>query len=622
MGIPILQSRSDAASYFQVVPGTTISVGSAYLTFHVDCANQTHQGSDREADDVGPTVTSIKAQEYENETTRYKVTKPRSSPRGDEARSSTSRVQPFYDTPAINKDIEGSAHRDTNDGSADRELLTTVQPALRTQTAAPSDLKTSNLVNHENGDGDLGETIMPATREAHSFNSTTSSTEYSEVAATTLRTVLALDEVESLQGKDDTQNSNRRRADELLSLARSSLSPPSSPPIVPLLETVEIVNIDRQGLDDLNGGYTDDRKPSEDQENIHNSETDSEPPTKRTKRLKRPSRRVLEQCDENIAALQAARPRLSPAVPGTTIEDKHTSTNQARRRDSTVSSASTGSVIYLAPQAPPVRASKPARTYSRRSLPQPMLTSSGRPSSQLNSTSTTTTSDHRLSIFFTSSTEVDESIIMMRKLTKAGMRKVDSVADCDYICVGKDAELKKTSHLILAVSSGKAAITDDWARESAKGKKLLDPLKFLAGDPMREVQWGVTLTEAVERGKEGRKPLTGTTILFTTFMRNDLGSKNFEELKRIAMHGGARCVQARAPRPGDDKEATIILSSLKDPALDKWLRAGWRCYSKDLITMTVLRGEVDLYSAEFALGTVEEGGEVAEERDWKHKRGD
>ncbi|KAL9116816.1 MAG: hypothetical protein Q9187_006656, partial [Circinaria calcarea] len=138
-----------------------------------------------------------------------------------------------------------------------------------------------------------------------------------------------------------------------------------------------------------------------------------------------------------------------------------------------------------------------------------------------------------LKILYASSTNVDNLRSVMKVLAKHGVRQVQKVADCDYLCVGHGKELKKTGRFILAVAMGKYVISDEWAKKSAEQGRLLDPRDYLAKDPAREKEWGTGLTEACERGQKNAKPLLGRKILFTPFVSKDLG-KGFGELKDIA----------------------------------------------------------------------------------------
>ncbi|MCJ1431024.1 hypothetical protein MMC27_000374 [Xylographa pallens] len=203
-----------------------------------------------------------------------------------------------------------------------------------------------------------------------------------------------------------------------------------------------------------------------------------------------------------------------------------------------------------------------------------------------------------IKVLLESSTAVDTMPSVMKMLRSLGVRKVDLANDCDYLCIGTGS-IRTTTNLVVAVALGKLVINDKWAFSSAKAKELLDPHDFVAKDRSLESKLGISLTEAIERGGIGNKPFDGYKVFFTSVMRKDLG-KALGDLKGIASHGGAS-IEARLPG-SKDQLLSIIISSIDDPQLAKLTADGWRCFTKDIITMTVLRSALDLNSTEFVIG--------------------
>lgn len=205
-------------------------------------------------------------------------------------------------------------------------------------------------------------------------------------------------------------------------------------------------------------------------------------------------------------------------------------------------------------------------------------------------------------VFFSSSISIDRTSKRLTFLERNGVTKVNSVEECDILCVGK-GELKKTGSLVLAVISGKEIITDDWISTSISKGELLDPRFFLARDPTKEAEWKIDLNESIERGRRGIKPFLNFSFFFTSAAKKDLG-KGFTDLKVIAMHAGAKSVQASIPRHLSqlgDKSKTIIIAAQDDGELSALEEAGWRSFNKDIITLGVLRGAVDVESNEFLI---------------------
>ncbi len=206
-------------------------------------------------------------------------------------------------------------------------------------------------------------------------------------------------------------------------------------------------------------------------------------------------------------------------------------------------------------------------------------------------------------VMFTSSTSSDKSPPFMKFLKKQGVKIVKSVAECTMLCVGKGAELKKTSNLILAVSSGKDIITDDWISRSATKGELLDSHDFIAKDPKRETEWGTTLSDAIRRGRQGVRPLLGYTIHFTPSAKQELG-KGFSDMKEIAVHAGADCIKVTVPRKSSEESPmTMVIAASDDGELSTLEERSWKAYSREIITLSVLRGTLDLNSDEFLVST-------------------
>ena len=205
-------------------------------------------------------------------------------------------------------------------------------------------------------------------------------------------------------------------------------------------------------------------------------------------------------------------------------------------------------------------------------------------------------------VLFSSSTTIDGNKSYLNFLKKQGVEKVDHVNDCTILCVGKDTELKRTSKLVLAIALGKDVISDAWIISSYHQKRLLDPFDYFAKDGIREMEWGTSLKEAVERGRKGLKPFANWHFNFTTTIKKDLGS-GFAEIKSIAENAGAVEVLGAPPKLGPEKlPKTIVIASQNDdkhlPALQY---AGWRVFTKDIITLSVIRGALDIQSDEFLI---------------------
>lgn len=208
-------------------------------------------------------------------------------------------------------------------------------------------------------------------------------------------------------------------------------------------------------------------------------------------------------------------------------------------------------------------------------------------------------SDDSMRILFSSSTAVSNSRPFMKFLSQNGIEKVQSVSQCTVLCVGK-GELKKTSKLIMAVMLGKEVITDDWVTESARCNELQHIEEYLAQGPEREREWGFRIREAVERGRQGLKILQDWTVIFTASAKKEVGKSGFSDLKEITTYAGAKSVLTTLPKkPPEVLPFTLVIGTVADvgsPALGEW-----KCYTRDIISLSVLRGRLEIDSEEFLI---------------------
>jgi hypothetical protein len=198
-------------------------------------------------------------------------------------------------------------------------------------------------------------------------------------------------------------------------------------------------------------------------------------------------------------------------------------------------------------------------------------------------------------IVFSSSTTIDSKPNLMRFLKKEGGEKVEDIKGATMLCVGRD-ELKKTAKLILAITSGKDIVTDSWITDSSKAGHLLDTTSYLPLDEKHEKEWGFNLRNAIRRGKVGHKPLDGFKVYFTPSLKSAGGN----DLKEIAVIAGAEWCGSQSKKPSDD--FLVILTGVEDKDREILINKGFRTFSKELLTVGILRKELGLDSGDFSIG--------------------
>ena len=311
-------------------------------------------------------------------------------------------------------------------------------------------------------------------------------------------------------------------------------------------------------------------------------------------------------------------------TPSTNTESHSRLAKKLRERSSTpstepkhpspfIDSDSRPQLANLPPSEPSIKSTnpKPRTPLSRGNTISASPSSSFEPSSSLKSTRSSARVEHNNSsstpagtrVLFASSSSAGDSKPFLKFLSNKGVNKVESVHDCTVLCVGK--ELKKTSKLILAVLLGKDIITDSWVIDSVKGgNDLLSILGYVPRDPKKEAEWGTSLDKAIYRGKQGLnlKVLQEQTIIFTPSLKKELGRSGFDELKEIVKCAGARNVSSALPKKNpEETPSTIVIATDDSTEMGGLQKLGWRVYLKDIISLSILRGNLDLESDEFLI---------------------
>lgn len=136
--------------------------------------------------------------------------------------------------------------------------------------------------------------------------------------------------------------------------------------------------------------------------------------------------------------------------------------------------------------------------------------------------------------------------------------------------------------------------------DSVKAQTLLGIEKYRATDTGKEKQWGISLQAAIMRGKQRSKPLDGWSIIFTPAAKKEAGTSGFKELKELATMAGANQISAALPKKSADEtpKTLIITGSSGDPSRER-LEPSWRCFSHEIVGLSILRGKVEISSDEF-----------------------
>lgn len=196
----------------------------------------------------------------------------------------------------------------------------------------------------------------------------------------------------------------------------------------------------------------------------------------------------------------------------------------------------------------------------------------------------------------------------MNFLKKHNVKLVDALSksSMDMVCVG-NGELRRTYKLTLGVLLGKTIVTDKWVIDSHQAGHLLNPIPYLPHDPEHEKQWNFNLHEAIERGKREIRVFQGWTIHFTPSFIHQEPKEVLTELTVLVRTAGGKVVTSRSfPKqssPDTEGGSALIIAvpGTKDDDTESLTKAGWTLYSRDIVSLSILRGKVEVNSEEFKI---------------------
>ncbi|KAF2865159.1 hypothetical protein BDV95DRAFT_263294 [Massariosphaeria phaeospora] len=196
-----------------------------------------------------------------------------------------------------------------------------------------------------------------------------------------------------------------------------------------------------------------------------------------------------------------------------------------------------------------------------------------------------------------SNSAIQASSYAMKFLKKHGGASVDSVKvdDCNVLCV-KDGTLAKTMKLLQGIALGIPIVTDKWLMDSAKEGNFLSLEPYMPKAATQEKEWNFSMARIW--GNKQTELLHGRTIYFTPALKSSYD--NFSEIEQVCKSVGARRTISKPGKEVKDSEGTIMLAAEKgDDDAIVLAHNGYTCFSKHLLTNSILRGSIDLESDEF-----------------------
>ncbi|KAK7537874.1 hypothetical protein IWX49DRAFT_590528 [Phyllosticta citricarpa] len=209
-----------------------------------------------------------------------------------------------------------------------------------------------------------------------------------------------------------------------------------------------------------------------------------------------------------------------------------------------------------------------------------------------------------LQVVFSNST-VQTRPSTLKFLSRQGVKIQESVTNgCDFLCVNASGQLKKSFKLLMSVILGKPIISDEWVVKSVVAKKLVDHESFITTNTPSEWQWGSSREEVTAALKRDRSRLfEGFDIIVTPQLKKEYGD-GYKDIEKLLKECGAAKVVSKQARSQDPSGSTVVIGSENgDADVIKLSDSddGWSCFSRELISMSILRGDLNLESDEFKL---------------------
>ncbi|KAK5112085.1 hypothetical protein LTR85_011666 [Meristemomyces frigidus] len=178
-------------------------------------------------------------------------------------------------------------------------------------------------------------------------------------------------------------------------------------------------------------------------------------------------------------------------------------------------------------------------------------------------------------------------------LKKQGIHVVEDVPTkrSHFVCVVPKGRLATTAKILRSLALGKLVVTEDWLIDSKAQGQLLEPDDYVHD----------TLKPTITHNRGDL--LKGWVVYFTKKLAVDYGTTGWSSIKALANDAGARLVESGSAANGE-KTARIgptIFFGSDGPDDDRTalLAAQTVVYHKEMLTQSILRGEVDLESDEF-----------------------
>lgn len=206
--------------------------------------------------------------------------------------------------------------------------------------------------------------------------------------------------------------------------------------------------------------------------------------------------------------------------------------------------------------------------------------------------------DEQLSVVLSSGVSIAANTLT--KFKNLGHKIVDkpTTKNFDLLVVAADMPLVKTFKLLYAVALSKPLVTADWILDMGKEGKRLPYHTYYPHTNDVPKEWGVDAVDSADR----RNVLKDLVVYISPALKSDYGRGAYSDIDKLCKAMGAKqVVSAPCDELDEDTDAVMIGLAHNDPDVANLLATGSTCYTKDFLTMSLLRGACDFTSVEFQI---------------------
>ena len=192
---------------------------------------------------------------------------------------------------------------------------------------------------------------------------------------------------------------------------------------------------------------------------------------------------------------------------------------------------------------------------------------------------------------------------VIQSFKKLGGSIVSDLEDATILCVSSQQSLTKTAKFLLAIATGMDIIYDEWLIQSAEQERILPLAVFIPEDEDKEREWQVKLEDAVSQGKRGLGHiLKGHVVHITSSLKKELKS-TYDSYSRMARVLGTDDMRLGLPSRRT-RSTALIIGTANDKDIDEVAGLQKYLWSKDLLSMTILRGQLQTHDHSLRVGVL------------------